>query len=335
MERTIHFAFYSDPWVNLHHFLFQWAFAETERRPGDYRRVLEVPERSQILDLSEPERAAWARAVGYYARHLVGKNLTWDRDLVEIGQRLTAISCSGLATAAGLPAELRGDLSEVMPIYQRHWWKGHQASNAAWIRELKAGLEGLEARLGDQLAQAYGGEWPAEELRIDVTTYANHTKGYTTNHPDHITLTSTDPDKKGWLGVETIFHESSHISNFEDILQAQLESAFARQGAQTPENLLHVIQFVTPANLLRALLRARGVGTYQSYAERVKLYERTPWDRYHAVVEQHWNPFLAGKVERSAALDGIAKELRRRDDSVPQPSSGSPGKPLSGRASIQ
>lgn len=319
VERSLHFALHSDPWVNLHHFLFQWAFAETARRPGDRRAALEVPEREDLRDLAAPERAAWARAVAYYARELVARDLLWDRELADLGDRLAQASCAGEAALARLPVELRKAVEEAMPVYRRRWWSAHHAGNVAWIRQLAPELPGADARLGGELARAYGGQWPAARLRVDVTAYANELKGYTTNHPDHIVLTSTDPDKQGLVALETLFHEASHAAAFEEPLEAELAAAFARRGGETPPGLSHVIQFFTPASFLGAYLRQRGAGAYQSYAERVGLYRKVPsWDRYLTVVEQHWGPFLAGKTARAAALDRIAAELTRAADVTPR-----------------
>jgi hypothetical protein len=314
LGQSTHFAFHSDPWINLHHFLFQWAFAETERRPDDYRPVLDMPEREQARDLNEQERAAWSRAVALYSNQLVARNLTFDPELVKISHQLVKVSCSGGSALSGIPADLRHTLEETMPIYQRHWWSVHHAANVAWIRELEPELASFEARLSDQLAHAYGGQWPAGRIRVDVTAYANHTKGYTTSDPDHITLTSTDPNKKGFVGLEVLLHEASHTTGLEDPFQAQLDAAFARRGEKPPEGLCHVIQFFTPAKLLGTLLQERGVKTYESFAERAGLYQRVrSWDGFRAILERHWSPFLAGKVERAAALDQIARELSQSD----------------------
>ena len=52
------FDFHSDPWINLHHFLFQWARASSEARPGDIRPPVKVPEMEQLRALTAGERQA-------------------------------------------------------------------------------------------------------------------------------------------------------------------------------------------------------------------------------------------------------------------------------------
>lgn len=54
------FALYSDPWVNLHHFLFEWARNVPERKPEDPGRAVDVIERAQIAELDQGERHPFA-----------------------------------------------------------------------------------------------------------------------------------------------------------------------------------------------------------------------------------------------------------------------------------
>jgi hypothetical protein len=61
---TKHFGFYSDPWINLHHLLYQWAREDAGLGTG--RRYVSVPERSSIAELSTEERRTWLRAVEFY-----------------------------------------------------------------------------------------------------------------------------------------------------------------------------------------------------------------------------------------------------------------------------
>jgi hypothetical protein len=58
VARTERFQFHSDPWINLHHFLYQWA-REGEGL-GTGRKHGAVPERSTLASLSETERRSWA-----------------------------------------------------------------------------------------------------------------------------------------------------------------------------------------------------------------------------------------------------------------------------------
>jgi hypothetical protein len=52
------FAFHDDPWINLHHFLYEWARNVPERLADDCRRPVDVPERTQLARLTETEQQA-------------------------------------------------------------------------------------------------------------------------------------------------------------------------------------------------------------------------------------------------------------------------------------
>jgi hypothetical protein len=303
------FVFHSDPWINLHNFLFEWARNVPERQREDRRRAVEVAERAELGDLEEGERRAWERAVGFYRERLIAKDLLFDRDLVALGGQLGAIACSG-AGPENVDAEIRTALVEAMPVYRKHWWPGHDSTNKAWIREQLGRLKSHEAALAERLAQAYGGEWPPERIRVDVTVYASWSGGYTSNNPDHVTLSGAS--YKGIQGLELIFHEVSHASFFEQRNLGDLAAAFRRQGAELPDRLSHVIQFATPPELLRSLLSAQELDGYRSVAEGV--YERGSSGDQYRMVLKHWKPFLDGKIQRAEALDRIAAELIPKKD---------------------
>ena len=298
------FVFHSDPWVNLHHFLFQWARGSSPRQPGDRRRAVEVSEQAQLGTLEAGERQAWERAVDIYRERLVEQDLLFDRDLVELRGGLAALACSS-GSWEGIDPGLAPVLKDAMPVYRRRWWPEHHATNATWIENQARELKAYEAPLAGRLAAAYGGEWPAERIRVDVTAYSNWAGAYTTNHPNQVTLSS--PDYQGLEGLEILFHEVSHASFMEQRLLGQLAEAFRRQGAEPPRGLAHAIQFVTPAEILRSLVSTEEREGLVLVADRMAEREHLR-EQYRAVLES-WKPFLDGKVSRTEALDRIVAEL--------------------------
>jgi hypothetical protein len=299
------FVFHSDPWINLHHFLYEWARNVPERQPGDRRRAVEVKEQAQLGDLEEGEQGAWKRAVELYRERMSPRDVLFDRDLIALRGQLAAIACSK-GSLEDIDPEIRTVLADAMPVYRRRWWPGHHATNMAWIRKRSEELKSYEAVLAGRLAQAYGGEWPPGRIRVDVTAYANWSGAYTTNRPNQVTISS--PSYEGLEGLEILFHEVSHANFFEQRIFGQLADAFRQHGADPPERLAHVIQFVTPPELLRSVLGEREIGGYRSVAERVYGRGGSLSDEYRIVLE-HWKPFLDGKIQRAEALDRIAAEL--------------------------
>jgi hypothetical protein len=298
------FDFHSDLWINLHHFLFQWARASSQPKAGDSRPRVEVPEMEQLRDLTESERQAWDRAVAYYRERLIDGNLLFDRPLIALRGRLGALACAA-GGETGVDPELWQVLADAMPVYRGHWWPRHHAANVAWIEERMGQLRSYETVLAKRLAEAYGGEWPPERVRVDVAAYSNWAGAYTTNNPNQLTISSRD--YTGLEGLEILFHEVSHASFFEQRLFGQLATAFRAHGGRPPGRLFHVIQFVTPAVLMRSVLGSERLAGYRSIAERVNAKGSTA-DQYRVVVKE-WTPFLDGKVTRTEALDRIAATL--------------------------
>lgn len=303
------FVFHSDPWINLHHFLYEWARNASERQPGDRRRAVEVTERAQLGNLEERERQSWERALGFYRERLIARDTLFDRELIALRGQLGAIACSA-GSPESLDPEIRTVLLEAMPVYRRHWWPGHHAANMAWIQWQSDKLKSYEAALAGRLARAYGGEWPAERIRADVVAYANWSGAYTTNQPNQVTISSVS--YKELEGLELLFHEVSHASFFEQRLLGQLSTALGQQGADQLDRLSHVIQFATPPELLRSVLPAEEIAGYRSVGERVN--ERGSSRDLHRIVLEHWKPFLDGKIQRAEALDRIAAALAAKKD---------------------
>lgn len=303
------FVLYSDPWINLHHFLFEWARNVPERQPGDRRRPVGVPERAQVARLDAGERQTWEHALAFYRDRWVPRNLVLDEDLIRLRSTLAEISC----TAAGpdrIPADTREVLADAMAVYRRHWWPDHHARNLKLRDELLVGLREHESVLAERIAQAYGGGWPSQRIRVDISAYADWSGAYTTNAPDHVVLTSTTNSYiAGLNALEMLFHEVSHAAFFEEPFTAELEAAFRAQGSEVPDGLTHVFQWITPAELLRSHLSGEELRDFRPYAERSELHQRSRTTAQRDLLEENWVPFLGGKITRKEALNRIAAAL--------------------------
>jgi hypothetical protein len=305
------FVFHSEPWINLHHFLFEWARNVPERQPGDRRRGSEVPEAAELATLDEESQRLWNEALDFYREELIASSLLFSEEMISLRGQLVEAGCSSEVPET-LDPGLSSALTAGMPVYRQHWWPGHQAGNRAWTEDQLGRLETYESVLAERLAQAYGGQWPDERIRVDVVAYANWAGAYTSNHPDHITISGVnDP---AWDGLELLFHEVSHAAFFEQKILRQVADAFVPHGVDPPNRLAHSIQFATPAELLRSLLAAGGLERGRSVADAV--YQRGSFKDQYKVVLQHWKPYLDGRVERAAALERIAVELTPK---TPQP----------------
>src|SRR5687767_9773622 len=78
------FSFHNDPWINLHHFLFEWARNVPERPTGDRRRPVDVTELTGLASLTPADQRAWQNAVDFYRERLIKSDLTFDRTLIAL-----------------------------------------------------------------------------------------------------------------------------------------------------------------------------------------------------------------------------------------------------------
>jgi len=302
------FVFYSDPWVNLHHFLFQWARNLPEGLDGDRRAPTRILEAGELAGLSAKERAAWTEAIGFYRAELASGNLLFNDWLEGFRNRLIALECDGdLEGTAEIEPEVRAALSATMPIYRAHWWAGHDRANRVWIAEQVGLLELHGDVLAEGLAATYGGVWPEERLRIDVGFYGNWAGGYTSNDPTVLTLEGRS--FPGLRGLEMIFHEVSHAWFLQEPLERDLEAAFVPTGGKAPRLLSHTLQFITPVELMRTRLPRVAREGFQSFEE--EIVTRGRMRDLYGVALPHWRAHLAGEIRREDALRRIAESLSR------------------------
>lgn len=298
---TARFTLHSGPWINLHHFLYQWAKSSTKK----------LPESSGLTAISEKERHAWKRALDFYSRHIVKRNLAFDQELHRTKYGLFQLDGGTLTDPKDLPLGLGSVLSEALPVYKKHWWPEHDRLNRTWIGHVAPMLEKCDDDVAERLAQAYGGEWPSERIRIDLSAYANWAGAYTSNGPDHIVLSSKHWDGTDLVSLEMVFHEVSHIESLELQFRQALGSAYEGIGAEPPGRLWHAFLWYTAGTLTREALSENGVEGYQTYAERRGFYKRDSWAVWLKAFDKHWKQHMKGETDRSSALRRIVEEISR------------------------
>jgi hypothetical protein len=304
------FAFYSEPEINLHHFLFRWATLEAP--PGT--RVPDFPDiplwesdRDRLAELTEAERKTWSEAVSFYGRRLVGRSLLFDRDLVAIRDALTG---KGDRESVGEDARAVFEhLDRCLPIYRRHWWERHDRTNREWVAAMALRLVRYERRIASRIAAAYEAEWPSPPNRVDVVAYSNRTSAYTTGEP-HSTISSADPSLRPPWDFEILFHEHSHSNALEQPLRAIVHRAFESRGLRPPRNLWHILLFATAGEVVRSIRVAAGEPDYVPYAWKYGVFTRSEIDRRAwKSIDGRWLPALAKGEPLSAVIDAIAGDL--------------------------
>ena len=301
---TDRFELRSSPRVNLHHFLLAWAAADAGAWPPYATAVAERESWRVLLD--EEDRRAWSAAVAAYAP-TVGRTAIFDRGLIALRDRAAGAGPADAVPAADRP--LIGALEAALPIYERHWWRAHDAQNRAWIESVAGALEEVENDVARCVESAYGGRWPDAPVPADVVLYAGALGAYSTR--GRITIGSADVSYRMPQAVEMLFHEASHVAGVQSPLDATIEAAF--RGREVPENLWHDMIFFTAGAATRIVFAERGQPGYRHYGELGVYLRGERWRVQLPLLEQHWRPYVESgsgdAAERAKALAAIADGL--------------------------
>jgi hypothetical protein len=268
LSTDVVFEFHSGFWVNLHHFLFEQAKAESPAPPGP------------------PE---WLAALDYYRREVIKRDLLTD-EAAQINNRLSGLESASSLKGSGQPPEFIAVLEAAAPVYRARWWPDHDRANRAWIVAVTPLVSKYGDALKKELANVYVTNWPSTPIRTDVAEYAGFGGAYTTLGPTHITVSSVNSGNQGDTALEVLFHEASHA------LVARLRSTLSTEArAQNKlfprSDFWHAVLFYTTGEVVR-----RHLDGYTPYAMKNGLYDRA-WAGAPEVLEQDWKPYLDGKID--------------------------------------
>lgn len=306
VARTRYFALYSDPWINLHHFLYQWARAD--EGVGRGRQAVAVPEREDMGSLSAADRASWSAALEFYRAH-VARLDHFDNAMLVEKDRLVALEGD---TSRRPPDEIPGiadALVSAMPVYLGRWWPRHDRMNRSWIAEETPLIRANEEGYAAVAVRSFGGTWPPEALRVDVSAYANWAGGYTSVDPDHTVILSTDPGNEGLKGLETVLHESSHRLQLQRPSRETIAEAFAATGSKPNPNLWHALIFYTAGSYVRGVAEREGTSDFVPHAVAEGLTGFRGWEGLWDALDAEWPAVLAGDRSREEAMRAVARRL--------------------------
>jgi len=293
-QRRSHFVLRSDPWVNLHHFLYHLARRDLLGQERLRGRVPIRPEDREPV-LPPADSARWRQALEVYARY--GElDLLRDEAMPQIQLRLTE---GPSAFPRGADAEpIYAALESAMPIYRQHWWPRHAAVNQQRLAELQDGLARYESAFAPRLARGVGGSWPERPIRVDLSVYVSRSGAYTMNQPDRIVFASAPSEHPGLLGLEILFHEASHAESMAGpLLRASLEAA--KTVGIEEDRLWHATLFYAVAEVARELF----ANDYVPYAWHYRLFVTGSMAVHLPVLEAHYR---AG-----AALEPMLDRMHR------------------------
>jgi hypothetical protein len=261
---TAHFAFFSDFATNLHDALLA---AATATRAGQPERFGAEPDTQCFAALPAAERAAWNRAVDYYAE-IIAPGQSFDR--VQILPRLELLWRT-VDWARGDERTFiviaRNFRSAAASAYQRCRWPAQDARNRAWIDSLRPALARDEDVLARRLVELYGADWGALPIPVDVmetVSWAGGDSIFTRPPPGHVRVSSTRAEyQTPAAALELVFHEGSHLlMNDDSPLFAALGAAERLSGKTAPADLWHAVLFYMTGETVRRVLEDAGEPGY-------------------------------------------------------------------------
>jgi len=318
VETTEHYAFRSDPWMSLHHFLYQWACVEDRQRRCASRVI--VTEKADTTDLTRSERSAWNEALAAY-RAVQGRSLLFDDAMIEAKEALQRRDPSADPVTPSMPLGLEKALRQAMPVYRAHWWNDHAAGNRAWIESAAAEMRAIEAEAIVQMERVYGGSWPDMRVPVDVMPYANWSSAYTTTRPVHVSLSHRSI--AGVVrSVEILLHEPAHGNFFYQPLRRTLQDAFAAVDAEPPGRLWHSVIFVVAGELTRRTT-ARDQDGFAPQWSQISVFQSPERSAEFDALTRSIRAYHDGVVDRGEAFAQVARSLASRSDRTTQAPSGS------------
>jgi hypothetical protein len=308
VAETGRFGFHSDPWLNLHHFLYQWSRSELGLGTG--RAEVSVPERTGPLP-SGADLNVWNEAVRFYREHVADRD-HFDTAMLELKTGLVELDGDLGAAPPDVVAGLAEALVTAMPVYLSTWWSAHDRANRLFIGRVVPEVRRYEERWVDTVSRLFGGSWIDGRLRVDATAYANWQGGYTSNRPPHTVIWSRDEiNLQGLYGLELVFHESGHVSALGSPLARTVADVFRAAEADEPANFRHALLFATAGELVRSISTERGLEEHVPYVVDQGLTGFAGWAPLWPPILEHWMPAVHG-ADRMAALRALAAELGGR-----------------------
>jgi dienelactone hydrolase len=281
------FTFHDNFWLNLHHFTRM--VARGEPAPGD---------------LTADERAAWDAGVAFYKARYVNRDLLFDDGMVEIKNALLPYEGKEHLDGAAIDAELRAMLERIAPVYRKYWWPKHRAANESWIAEAQVLAREYGKGISERVAAAYGTQWPAQPIPIDLSVTAGPNGAYTSTRPTHTVI--APGAFRGRTILEMLFHEPSH--QWGTILQRPIAHAADARNKKVPPQLWHAVLFYNAGELTRRAYAERGI-EYVEFAQRLNVYKDLCGDGCRDRIAAAWNRRLSGEQSVDEALDALVASL--------------------------
>lgn len=307
---TPHFAFHSDFATNLNDALIAAGAARNRSEPELFHSGAEEP---CFGELPPSVRAAWDRAVDYYAE-IVSPAGSFDRQQYLLRADLAGFDHGRDDAGARRFVEIaRAFRAAASPAYEACHWATQDAENRRWIEELQPRLAAHEATIARRLQDLYQKRWEGLPIQVDVVETVSWSGANSVFRPPargHLLIATS---YQGPAALEIVFHEASHglALRGDPLLRALADAAEARHQ-RPPRDLWHVALFYTTGETVRRVLADAGEPEYTPML--YGIFGRGAWLRYRKPIETVWPAYLDGQQTLPRAAAALVRALYESDE---------------------
>ena len=297
VESTDRYEFYSNFWINMHHYLFKKA-EHAENKP--WREVFDD---SLLNNMNDDEQAVLGKAISYYKDNLIGKSLLFDDQLYETKRALINFDEESTLDHEAVESGHQQVLNNTRNLYEKYFWNNHHNQNKLILDKYLPLVRKIENKAFERIEKLAQQSWPEGKIRVDLSYYSNWAGAYTTTRPPHVVISSLEEGSDGkWLPyewVELLFHEPSHviISPNNSTVGNKIKQVSKELGVEVPGNLWHAILFYFSGITVRDLLTAEGID-YELVMVSADIFSG-----YHHAVFEQMPSYIQGKVSLDEALE--------------------------------
>ncbi len=308
VDTTSYFQFYSDFWINLHHFLYQKAKgSQLAHLEEDGLGFLQSGESEALAALTITEQGVLDAAISYYREHLVDQSLRtalgpmrqWLADLEEQGEVDDTTFSLAFTTM----------LNQVAPIYRQHVWPIHQALNRSILDMHLRNIRTLESAVISKMEVLAMYAWPdVDKVRVDLTAYANYAGAYTATRPTMSIVISTLDSLNGTTSfVETTYHEGSHLLfNYTDSpFRGEIFHQAKESNQAFPRGLWHAALFYLCGRATQDALQTLSIPHVLDMDLRA-IFASYNTPAFRATMENYYQ----GRVNLKKAIEELLSQLR-------------------------
>lgn len=297
--KSKYFIFQGDPQLNAHLMLYNRSMSVKYKKVPDDSLAFSAF-RDKIKMIKSVDVPALNEALKFYRDSLLSKDLLFDSLMRDFSDQLVKTSFDPVKWQRNAYKNLKA----FMPFFDKNYWPGIQAANKAWITTHKAHISRLETIVVPELERIYQMQLPESKVLVDLTCYATWAGAYSFNDSFcHVVFSSTNTANQGDMGVETVFHESSHF--LVDKLSNALAAASRGKDVKKTINLWHNMIFYTTATVLGKQAE-KEKKKFTPYYVHMRFEDKFP--DFKASIEacrQYWDPYIAGTMSFEEAVTSI------------------------------